>query len=358
MHPRKPSERALLAAGLNLGIDIAGLRETYPKIDEEPFDATTKRMITVHRAPDGRRRVCLKGAPSVVMGMCSHYASAPEQAAELDDDSRAIILGRNEVMSSSALRVLAPAEKIVPESNALDLESGYTFLGLVGMIDPPRAEAVESIAQAYGAGIRVVMLTGDQINTARAIARELKIQDRGRLEAMHARELQNADGARLASMAREVQVFARVSPDIMKQPPRSPGESMLSREFFLLIGWQGVVLALITLVLYGWALEVYGPGDHARIIALFSLISAQIGHLFNCRSRTRSAFRGIFRNPFLWLSIMVVMVLQLLAIYLKPLAEVLRTARINMADLWVIVVSFVAPIVVVEIVKAVWRRRN
>ena len=95
--------------------------------------------------------------------------------------------------------------------------------------------------------------------------------------------------------------------------------------------------------------------ETAKEAADVVLISSR---LWRWRSRTRSAFRGLFRNPFLWLSIMVVMVLQWLAIYLKPLAEILRTERSNLADLWVIVVSFVAPIVVVEIVKAVWRRRN
>lgn len=83
------------------------------------------------------------------------------------------------------------------------------------------------------------------------------------------------------------------------------------------------MLAVIVLGAYMWALEVYGPGPHSRTIALFALVAVQLGHTFNCRSRTRSAFDGIFSNPFLWIAVLIVVILQLLAVYFSPLASVL-----------------------------------
>ena len=95
----------------------------------------------------------------------------------------------------------------------------------------------------------------------------------------------------------------------------------------MLIGWQAAMLAAIALGAYRWALAVYGPGPHSRTIALFALVSVQLGHMFNCRSRTRSAADGIFTNPWLWIAALIVVLLQLFAIYLSPLAAVLGTAR-------------------------------
>jgi Ca2+-transporting ATPase len=146
--------------------------------------------------------------------------------------------------------------------------------------------------------------------------------------------------------------------DLMRQPPRDPGESILSRSFFLLISWQGTLLAALCLAAYGWSLQVYGAGDHARTIALMSLIGCQVGHLFNCRSRTRSAFEGIFRNRWLWLSLLLVGLLQGLAIGYAPLAEMLGTARLLPIDLWVVGATVLLPILVVEGVKWAGRRRR
>jgi magnesium-transporting ATPase (P-type) len=103
---------------------------------------------------------------------------------------------------------------------------------------------------------------------------------------------------------------------------------------------------------------VYGAGDHARTIALMSLIGCQVGHLFNCRSRTRSAFEGIFRNRWLWLSLLLVGLLQGLAIGYAPLAEMLGTARLLPIDLWVVGATVLLPILVVEGVKWAGRRRR
>ncbi len=484
-----PTETSLLDAARRLGQDIGKLRAGYRRLAEEPFDAATKRMITVHHGPDGVQRICLKGAPAVVLDMCDHYVSGDGALLPADQAFRRRIELENEAMAGAALRVLGLAEKILPESSPLAMESGYAFLGLVGMFDPPRSEVAESIRRAYEAGIRVVMLTGDQIHTARAIASELRIGEEGRLTAMHARDLPIAGSPGFLQVAGEVQVFARVSPedklrivealqqagevvavtgdgvndapalkradigvamgmrgtetareaadivltddnfatilraveggrtiyanllkfvrlmlsenlaevififfaiilgwplpllplqilwvnlltdifpalalaveppspDIMKRPPRPPREAMLSSRFFLLIGWQGVMLATICLAGYQWALQVHGSGDRARTIALLMLIGAQVGHLFNCRSLTASAFRGLFRNVYLWISVAIVIALQVMAVTISPLMSVLETTTIDQRDLLMILVASILPVGIVEAVKFVAR---
>jgi Ca2+-transporting ATPase len=142
----------------------------------------------------------------------------------------------------------------------------------------------------------------------------------------------------------------------MQRRPRSPHSELLSNRFLLLIGWQGAMLAGITLLVYGWALETYGEGAQARTLTLMTLISVQLGHLFNCRSRTLSAFEGLFRNPFIWVSLAMVITLQMLAIYLKPLARVLGTVELTGVDWLLICLAALAPIAIVEITKLFARR--
>ena len=150
------------------------------------------------------------------------------------------------------------------------------------------------------------------------------------------------------------------APGVMQQPPRSPNQALLSRPFLLLISWQGVLLAGIILAAYGWSLQTYGAGAHARTMALFALIGVQIGHMFNCRSRSRSAFAGFFRNPFVWGAIVIVVILQLLALYQPFLARVLDTRRLNATDWSIVTITIVLPVLVVEIAKAIgrWQKRE
>ena len=113
--------------------------------------------------------------------------------------------------------------------------------------------------------------------------------------------------------------------------------------------------AVITLAAYVWALNTYGAGAHARTIALLALISAQLGHLFNCRSRTRSAFDGFFRNPFIFAAVAIVIGLQLLAIYCAPLARILDIVQPTMRDWLVAGLLVILPIVIVETAKTIAR---
>jgi Ca2+-transporting ATPase len=486
-----PTETALLVVADALFLDVSNERANHPKLAEQPFHASTKRMTTFHRRIDGQHFAALKGAPAVVLEACSTYAVG-EDVRSLDGEARARFTLVNEQMADRALRVLALAVKhfgknAKPLSDD-DLETGYTLLGLVGMNDPPRAGVAEAIRRARIAGIRTVMLTGDQLNTGRAIARELGLGG-SEPRAVHARDLIGIDQKHLANLARSTDVFARVtpedklrivealqkagevvavtgdgvndapalkranigiamgqrgtevakeaadvvladdnfatillaveggrtiyanitkfvhmmfshnlgevvmifsaiamgwplpllplqilwmnlvtdvfpalalavepaSPELMRQPPRDPHVRLLSRNFMLLIGWQAVMLAALALAAYAWALQIYGPGAHARTVALLSLIGVQLGHMFNCRSRTRSAFNGLFTNPFIWIASLIVIALQLLAIYVSPLARVLGTVEPSKTDWLIVSCCVIAPIIIVELTKAVIR---
>jgi Ca2+-transporting ATPase len=490
-----PTETALLVVADALVLDVSHERAKHPKLAEQPFHTSTKRMTTLHRRIDGQHFAALKGAPAVVLDACSSYANSPDSVLPLDVEARERFSVANEQMADRALRVLGLAIKHFEaeprEPSAEDLESGYTFLGLVGMIDPPRPGVADAIRSARAAGIRTVMLTGDQLKTGRAIALELGL-GAGEPFALEARDLLGVKQKRLAELARTTDVFARVSPedklrivealqqagevvavtgdgvndapalkrsnigiamgqrgtevakeaadvvladdnfgtilraveggrmiyanirkfvhmmfshnlaevmmifvaiaagwplpllplqilwmnlvtdvfpalalavepassDLMNQPPRDPRERLLSRRLMILIGWQATMLAMISLTAYVWAIQVYGSGPHARTVALFAIIGAQLGHMFNCRSRRRSAFDGLFRNPMVWVAAIIVISLQLLAIYLSPLARVLGTVRPSELDWIIISICFVIPIVIVELTKAIdrWQR--
>lgn len=194
-----PTEVALVVAALEAGLDVSALRAAHRKLLEVPFDPSTRHMITVHETPGGGRLLALKGAPSVVLAMCDPLT--PGQRDELN--------ARNEQLAARGLRVLAFARG----SDDRDLERGYTFLGFAALADPPRPAAAEAIARARDAGIRVVMLTGDQVETARAIARELRIAGEKPPTVVHAQELASHDQAAMTALAHRTDVFARITPE-------------------------------------------------------------------------------------------------------------------------------------------------
>jgi Ca2+-transporting ATPase len=447
-----PTEVALVDAALAIGIDVDALRRQYPRLSEEPFDSKTKRMVTVHRVlpsrEDGEESpadsggatfAAVKGAPGVILDMC-----------DLSAEERAQWIAANEEMAGAGLRVLA-------------LAKDRQLLALVGMTDPPRPGVVEAIATAHRAGIRVVMLTGDQAATAAAIARELGIdevharvspeekfrivealQKRGEIVAVtgdgvnDAPALKRADvgvamGQRGTEVAKEaaaivladdnfativaaidggrtiyanivkfvhmmfshninevVSIFVAIavgwplplaplqilwmnlvtdvlpafalalepgSPEAMLRPPRPPSQPLFSGVLMATIAWQALLLAVVTLATYRWALDVYGGGAHARTVALLALIGVQIGQTLNCRSRIRSAFSGITRNPYLALAAAAMLVLQMMAFSLAPLRRVLGVVTPSPADLVAFALAIVVPVVVVEIQKLCVRRR-
>lgn len=444
-----PTEVALLDWARKTGMDVARMRHDYPRVSESPFDPRKKSMTTVHRHGDAYLWA-LKGAPSVVLDACA-----------ANEDQRRRVTEANDAMAGRGLRILALAEKVTPTPAD---KSPYTFLGLLGLTDPPRSGVVEALGEARQAGIRVIMLTGDQLATARAIGRELglaesdifarvspeqkfdivaDLQSRGEIVAVtgdgvnDAPALKKADigvamGKRGTEVAKEAadivladdnfativaaieggrNIYANIirfvhmmfsnnlnevltifvalllgwplpllplqilwlnlatdifpafalalepgSPDVMHVRPHDPRQPIFSRLLMTTIAWQAVMLAAITLWIYAWALRTYGGGAHARTVALIALVGVQIGHTFNCRSRIRSAFHDLTRNPYLWLSTGIVIALQTTAIAFAPLANILGLVPISRADAIAFGVAVLAPIAIVEIQKFVARR--
>lgn len=201
-HIGDPTETAIVLAAHRTGHPKEALEESYPRLAELPFDSDRKLMSTVNRI-DGKNIVIVKGAFDVMAARC--VAGDIERARKV-----------NEEMSAAALRVLAVGYKTidaVPEKPTSEaLESGLTFMGLVGMIDPPRPEAKAAVAVCRQAGIKPVMITGDHVTTASAIARELGILEDGD-RAITGAELDEMTDEQLDKEVTGISVYARVSPE-------------------------------------------------------------------------------------------------------------------------------------------------
>lgn len=201
-----PTEGALVVAAAKAGIHKTDIDARFPRVHEIPFTSERKRMTTLHTA-ENRLFACSKGAPEVILESCSAHITADGEA-PLDAESRKEILEAARRMAGDALRVLGIAEKT--GASLENAESGMTFLGLVGMIDPPRAEAKTAIKTCERAGIRVVMITGDHPITARAIAGDLGILKKGRV--VTGAELEAMSDEEFEREVENIDVYARVSP--------------------------------------------------------------------------------------------------------------------------------------------------
>ncbi len=213
-----PTEGALIVAARKAGLEAEALEARFARVAELPFSSDRKLMSTVHADAerDGQLLVFTKGAPDVLLGRCTRE-QVGEEIRPLDEARRSAILAANEALAGEALRTLGVAFRALPEGSDVaagvdeEVEQDLVFLGLIGMIDPPRAEARTAIAQARAAGIRVIMITGDHPRTAAVIAAELGITEDNR--AVTGAELTASSQAALEQMVREVSVYARVNPD-------------------------------------------------------------------------------------------------------------------------------------------------
>ncbi len=201
-----PTEGALVVAAAKAGLDKRELEEDYPRVDEIPFSSESKRMTTIHEGPEGRIAFS-KGAPEIILGACERRQTE-EGEDSLDGEERERILETARHMAEQGLRVLAASCKKNPDKK--DVEQGMTFLGLFGMIDPPRSEAREAIRICRQAGIKPVMITGDHPLTARAVARDLDLLQNGRL--VEGATLEKMSDEEFAEQVREIECYARVSP--------------------------------------------------------------------------------------------------------------------------------------------------
>jgi len=482
-----PTEGALLVAARKAGLQDATLNARFERVGEVPFSSERKLMTTVHM--DADRRECLlvftKGAPDVLLERCSRELVGLEPKS-LTDARRAAIARINEELAGEALRTLAVAARSVPET-ALDekdagedLEHELIFLGLIGMIDPPRPEAKEAAARAKSAGIRPIMITGDHPKTAAVIAQELSIAKDGRV--VTGIELTKMPADTLAHTVQEVSVYARVNPehklrivkalqsggaivamtgdgvndapalktadigvamgitgtDVSKQaadviltddnfativaaveegraifsnirkflryllssnigevmtmffgvllakviglkieagavvlpllatqilwinlltdgapalalgldppdpgqmqrPPRPRHEGVVTRRMWFGIIFVGAIMAAGTLFIFdastrGGVIEGFGNVPYAQTMAFTTLVLFQLFNVFNARSDERSAFDGLFHNPWLWGALALSLLLQVSVIYVPFLQSAFSTVSLTGAD--------------------------
>ena len=229
-----PTEGALVVAAAKAGAIHVDIKEAYPRENEVPFDSERKRMITIHDVREPRAQdpspfddeqlknwdvIAVKGAPDVVLELCTQYQAMDDKPRLLDDAGRQRLLAANDAMTKDALRVLGVAYRVTkdvpdnPENIVTEeLEQELVFVGLMGMIDPPRTEVKPALEHARDAGIRTIMITGDYPNTARAIAESIGMLKQGR-RVMTGAQLDATNDEELKNVIENTAVFARVSPE-------------------------------------------------------------------------------------------------------------------------------------------------
>ncbi len=478
------TESALLVAALELGLDYRALRRQFPLLTVRPREEGENWMATIHETSGDRQVVMIKGAPEEVLRRSTRLLTGPT-IEPLTADIGPEILGANARMADRGMRVLGLAfGEIEP-----DTEPAYgelVWVGLVGLIDPVRAGVPEAIAACRRAGIRTVIITGDQSRTAAAVGRQLDLVRDGRVRVLEASRLVQISGDVLKGLAREVDVFARVSPthkyqivqalqgsgevvamtgdgindapalkaadigvamgargtelardlsdvvllddnfgsivgaveqgrtiyvnirkalkfllatnfseilvtvgamalgvarpmsalqflwinlltdvfpalalslepaepQVMRQPPRSPAESILSKQALTGMARDAGLISAVTLGAYGLAVGRYGVGAPASTVAFSTLTSAQLCYAITCRSEERSGFSGLGRNPLLLAALGGTLALQAAAVGAPPLRRLLGTTPLSAADWGIVAAGAVTPLLVKEGTKA------
>jgi Ca2+-transporting ATPase len=210
-----PTEGALIVAAAKAGIGKEALEEGFPRVGEIPFTSERKRMTTIHKTPEGEIHAYMKGAPEIVLEKCTHILEEGKEK-RLTEEKRKKLLEVNEQLAGNALRVLAMAYKRLPTTMAKyeteTVEKGMIFVGLQGMIDPPREEAIEANKKCQKAGIKTVMITGDHKLTAVAVAKEVGIYNEGDMVLTGA-EMDQLSDKEFEEIVEKVTVYARVSPE-------------------------------------------------------------------------------------------------------------------------------------------------
>jgi len=209
-----PTECALVVCAEKGGFPRHEVRTQHPRVGEIPFSSERKRMSTIHHTPEGQQIVYMKGAPEIVLERCTSINEGGK-VEKLTAEKKKEILKVNESMANDALRVLGVSYKEIPKTvKAFDeknLESELVFLGLVGMIDPPREEAMEAVKVCKEVKMKPIMITGDHKLTAVAIAKEMGIFEEGDM-ALTGEELEKMSDEEFEKVVDKVTVYARVSP--------------------------------------------------------------------------------------------------------------------------------------------------
>ena len=205
-----PTEYALIETFRNIGLDENVMRDTLDRIEEVPFDSDRKMMSTKYKM-HGVNHILTKGALDSILDRCIKIATK-DGVCDITDEDKKIILEQNKKYSEEGLRVLTFAYKESNETLSTDTEYDYTFLGLVSMIDPPREESKQAVADAIMAGIKPIMITGDHKITASAIAKQIGIMREGDI-AVTGMELDAMSDEELDKVLEKISVYARVSPE-------------------------------------------------------------------------------------------------------------------------------------------------
>lgn len=207
-----PTENALVHLGLEAGVDVVALREQYPMQQIEHRSENRNFIVTMHGNGGSAKLLAVKGSPSEVLEMCDTLVVNGETKHLIDDHKDAILL-ENEKMAGEALRVLGVAFKYADNDDAaINDTTGYTWMGLIGMIDPIRPGVRSLVGEFHRAGIDTVMITGDQSTTAFAIGKRLDLSQGEQLEILDSSNLADLDAEALRALCERVHVFARVSP--------------------------------------------------------------------------------------------------------------------------------------------------
>lgn len=209
-----PTEGALVVVAEKAGFQQAEVKKQYPRVGELPFSSERKRMTTVHSTPHGDQMVIMKGAAEIVLERCA-YVHRLDRVEKLTEKRRKEILSIQEEMARGALRVLSIAYKKTPESitnfDEKVLEDNLVFLGLMGMMDPPREEAIKAVEVCKQVKVKPIMITGDHKLTAMAIAKETGIYQEGDI-VLTGEDLEKIADEEFEEIVEKVTVYARVSP--------------------------------------------------------------------------------------------------------------------------------------------------
>jgi calcium-translocating P-type ATPase len=478
-----PTEGALLSLAMKAGLDAASEVARFPRTDSIPFESEHRFMATLHHDHDGHGFILLKGAPETVFAKCAGLDLAYWQ-------------GRVEEMAARGERVLALAKGSASANRRslsfVDVETGFTLLGLCGLADPPRSEAINSIEQCLAAGIRVKMITGDHVGTALAIGRQLGLVNAGR--ALSGPEIEAMDDQALQREVGEIDIFARAAPehklrlvkalqangeilamtgdgvndspalkradvgvamgkggtdaakevssmvladdnfaslahaveegrtifdnirkaivftlptnggegfviviaimlgmalpitplqilwvnmitavtlalalafeppepDVMRRPPRPPGEALLSGFLVWRICLVTVLLVIGVFSLFAFEMNMHGDVDLARTVAVNVLVAGQGFYLLNSRSLTGSVLnrQGMLGSRAALIAIGLVMAAQLLYTYAPPLQALFSTQALGLTEWLRIIAMSGAVFLLLEIEKIFWRRRG
>ncbi len=213
-----PTEASLLILGEKAGVNKEEMEEKYPREDEILFTSERKRMTTIHQNNPAEKDskedyiAYTKGAPEIVLERCTHILEADGKK-ELTEEKKKEILNKNKEYAQEAMRVLAFAYKdeVNPDLDKEEIENGMTFIGLAGMIDPPRQEVEESIEKCRKAGIDVKMVTGDNPDTAQAIAKNIGLTDNPQV--ITGKQLEEMNEEELHEKVMEIDIYARTQPE-------------------------------------------------------------------------------------------------------------------------------------------------